>query len=89
MDPAMQTIGTTDSRTFDPRVGLALLIGLNLVPLFGVLNWGWQTFDLIFLYWMENVIIGLFALARMVIRPYGHGLELAFPLFLARSARWP
>ena len=64
-------------------VGMALLIGLNLIPLVGVLNWGWQSFDLIFLYWMENLVIGVFTFARMVARPYGHGLDLIFPLFLA------
>ena len=64
-------------------VGLILLIALNGVPLVGVLAWGWKSFDLIFLYWMENVIIGAFTVLRMLIRPYGHALELAFPFFLA------
>ncbi len=63
-------------------LGLLLLIALNLVPLAGVLAWGWRSFDLIFLYWMENVIIGVFTALRMLIRPYGHALELAYPLFL-------
>ena len=64
-------------------VSLAALIVLNLVPVYGVVNWGWQSFDLIFLYWMENVVIGEFALARMLVRPYDHPLELVFPLLLA------
>lgn len=64
------------------QAGLASLVALNLVPLVGVLNWGWQSFDLIFLYWMENVVIGVFAAARMVIRPYSHPLDFAFPLFI-------
>ena len=63
-------------------LGLLLLIALNLVPLAGVLAWGWKSFDLIFLYWMENLIIGAFTVLRMLIRPYGHALELVFPLFL-------
>ena len=62
--------------------GLLLLIALNLVPLIGVLNWGWKSFDLIFLYWMENLIIGAFTVLRMLIRPYDHVLEAVFPLFL-------
>jgi hypothetical protein len=65
------------------RPGLALLVLLNLVPLAGVLVWGWKSFDLIFLYWMENVVIGVFTAVRMVVRPYGHPLELVFPLLLA------
>jgi len=62
---------------------LALLIGLNLVPLVGVFEWGWQSFEIIFLYWMENVVIGAFTFARMLIRPYGHPIDLAFPAFFA------
>jgi hypothetical protein len=62
--------------------GLLLLVALNLVPLMGVLSWGWRSFDLIFLYWLENLIIGAFTVLRMLIRPYGHALELAFPLFI-------
>ena len=63
-------------------IGLFLLVVLNLVPLLGVFFWGWQSFDLIFLYWMENLIIGVFTVLRMLIRPYGHALELVFPLFI-------
>ncbi len=63
--------------------GLVLLVALNLVPLVGVLSWGWKSFDLIFLYWMENVVIGGFTVARMLARPYRHPLDFAFPLFIA------
>lgn len=64
-------------------LALAALVVFNLVPLIGVFAWGWQSFDLIFLYWMENVVIGVFTVLRMLVRPYGHALELVFPLFLA------
>jgi len=64
-------------------VYLILLILLNAVPLYGVFFWNWQSFDLIFLYWLENLIIGLFTLIRFLVRPYSHPLELIFPLFLA------
>jgi hypothetical protein len=63
-------------------LGLLLLIALNLVPVVGVLSWGWKSFDLIFLYWMENLIIGVFTVLRMLVRPYRHVLELVFPFFL-------
>lgn len=72
----------TRNRTRD-TADLALLVGLNLVPAVGVLAWGWRSFDLIFLYWMENLVIGGFALLRMVARPYGHPLDLIFPIALA------
>ena len=41
------------------------LIGANLVPLLGVVAFGWSLFELIFVYWLENGIIGAFNLARM------------------------
>ena len=34
------------------------LIAVNLLPLFGVFFLGWKAFDVVFLYWMENVILG-------------------------------
>ena len=62
---------------------LILLILLNSVPLYGVFYLDWQSFDLIFLYWLENLIIGGFTLVRFVIRPYSHPIEFIFPLLLA------
>jgi len=43
---------------------------------------GVESFDLIFLYWLENVVIGVMMILRMVIRPYSHPLEFAMPLLL-------
>jgi hypothetical protein len=42
------------------RAPLSVLaaIGFNLVPIIGVLFWGWSAFALIFLYWLENVVTG-------------------------------
>lgn len=41
-------------------------IVVNLVPVVGVLFWGWSAFALIFLYWLENVVIGVRTLASMI-----------------------
>ena len=54
---------------------LASLLLLNAVPLYGVLAWNWQIFDLIFLYWLENVTIGVFAILRFLIRGNLQGRE--------------
>ncbi len=45
---------------------LALVIGLNLIPVIGVLFWGWSAFALIVLYWLENLVIGVRTLASMI-----------------------
>ncbi len=69
-------------RSQGARLPLLLLLALNAVPLVGVFAWGWQSFDLIFLYWMENVVIGVFTLARMIVRPYAHPIDFFFPGFI-------
>lgn len=38
----------------------------NLIPLAGVAFWGWSVRNLLLLYWAENVIVGFWAVARMV-----------------------
>ena len=65
------------------RFMVPMLVALNLIPMIGVLFWDWHSFDLIFLYWMENVVIGIFTLVRMIARPYNHFIGAVFPLFFA------
>jgi hypothetical protein len=47
------------------RPSVQALVFANMVPLIGVLFFGWSLFSVVFLYWMENVIIGLFNVLRM------------------------
>lgn len=63
--------------------GSIVLALSNIVPLLGVLLGYWNAFDIIFLYWFENIIIGLFAVARMTIRPDNAPLFVAGGLFAA------
>jgi hypothetical protein len=42
------------------------LVSANLVPLLGVLFFGWSLFPIMFLYWLENVVVGLLNVVRMV-----------------------
>ncbi|MFM2198932.1 MAG: hypothetical protein RLZZ505_2364 [Verrucomicrobiota bacterium] len=37
---------------------LAILIAANLIPVAGVLLWEWSVFEIVALYWFENVVIG-------------------------------
>lgn len=73
----------TGTARLGAAASLAAIAGLNAVPLYGVLALGWQSFDLILLYWIENVIIGCFSVMRFVVRPYRHPLDLVMPLLLA------
>ncbi len=60
----------TDSSTYWQRVfrsrSALVLIAANLIPFFGVLFAGWSSFDVVFLFWLENAIIGLFNICKMV-----------------------
>lgn len=47
------------------RSALALII-VNLIPLIGVLYFDWQLFILVLLYWLENVVIGLINVLKML-----------------------
>src|SRR5580765_5521472 len=45
---------------------VALIIA-NLVPLYGVLFWGWSMFALLELFWLEIILVGLLSVLRMLI----------------------
>ena len=49
------------------RVSVIVLILMNLLPIFGVLLMGWQVFSILFLFWSENLIIGLFNVIKMIL----------------------
>lgn len=68
--------------TVNKPVFISFLVLLNAIPIYGVFQWGWESFDLIFLYWLENLVIGAIMILRMVIRPYSHAVEFALPVFL-------
>ena len=65
------------------RLSTGVLVAANLVPLFGVLLWDWDVFLVLLLFWSENVIIGIFGIARMIVaRASDSAAEgLALPLF--------
>jgi hypothetical protein len=46
-----------------------VLLGLavDLLPIYGVIAWGWGATPLVMLYWMENVVAGVMTVPRIVI----------------------
>ena len=68
--------------TVSKPIFIISLILLNAIPVYGVFEWGWLSFDLIFLYWLENLVIGAMMILRMIIRPYSHAVEFAIPVLL-------
>jgi hypothetical protein len=55
---------TLQARLRDPLSWAGLAI--DLLPIWAVIAWGWKASPLVVLYWLENGIIGLWALARML-----------------------
>ena len=47
------------------RPSVLWLIGVNLMPLAGVFVLGWEVAAILFLYWAENVVVGLFNILKM------------------------
>ncbi|MEP1143129.1 MAG: DUF6498-containing protein [Henriciella sp.] len=43
-----------------------VILAVDLFPIIAVLTFGWGAVPLVFLYWLENLIVGAVALARMI-----------------------
>jgi len=43
----------------------------NMLQIYGVLYWGWDSFQILMLYWMETAVIGAWALLRLAVLPDG------------------
>jgi Family of unknown function (DUF6498) len=72
-----------------------ILLIANLVPLVGVIFWGWDAFVLLMLYWLETAVIAFWTILRIATMPPGalgdiqigdsggNGKKIAAPLALA------
>lgn len=70
------------ARTYRDPIAWVIL-GVDLFPIIAVLTLGWGAAALVFLYWLENIIIGVVALARMTASSVKFGiLGLAGMAFL-------
>lgn len=49
------------------RPSVIALVLANLVPVFGVFYFHWEVFPLMFLFWSENVIVGVFNVLKMLV----------------------
>jgi Family of unknown function (DUF6498) len=59
-----------------------VLIAANLVPLIGVLFFGWSVFATLLLFWAENAIVGLFNILRMLAAAPDNPLAWASKVFM-------
>ena len=73
---ALSRDGAPDAR---PLISVAALVASNLLPIVGVLAWGWDVGSLVVLYWSENLIIGAYTLLKMLVAsPVGGLFSSAF-----------
>lgn len=73
----------SNSRTLNLTT-IALVVG-NLVPLAGVLFFEWQVFEILLLFWAENLVIGAINVARLwtLYQKRNHAMLLLFvPFFV-------
>ncbi len=48
------------------NAALVVLVIVNLIPIAGVLAWDWNVFEIVVLYWFENVVIGFVCILRIL-----------------------
>lgn len=58
------------------NISLALLVGVNLLPLLAVLFLDWDVTALVILYWSENLVLGFFTLLKMLTKSSFRGLGM-------------
>lgn len=56
------------------------LLAANILPLAGVLLWDWKVFDILLIFWLENVAIGIFNVLKMVSWIRYRRLYIAIPI---------
>lgn len=67
-------------RTLRFILGLLGLIVANLLPLAGILFWGWHTAELLFCFWVESLVVGIFTMLKLSKYPEGAFFMMFFPL---------
>ena len=80
MQPA--DIGIALKRIDWQRPSVIALVLANLVPLAGVFVFGWEVFPVLFLFWMENVVVGIFNVLKMLLVSPRDPIQWVIKLFL-------
>jgi hypothetical protein len=63
-----------------------MLVAANLIPFWGVIFWDWDAFNVVLLYWSENIVVGFYNILKMafarVSKPAKHlGKLFLIPFF--------
>jgi hypothetical protein len=64
------------------NIPLVALVAANLIPFWGVLFWGWETFHVVLLYWSENIVVGFYNILKMAFAKVNKPAEHLGKLFM-------
>ncbi len=69
-------------RKYLTNIPLIALVVANLIPLWGVVFWGWDAFNIVLLYWSENIVVGFYNILKMAFVKVSHPAEHLGKLFM-------
>ena len=83
----MKTVDTTTPARpakgpFRLTISAVVLVLVNLVPVYGVLALGWDVFPVVLLFWLENVVVGVLNVLRLLVARPQEGASWAAKIFL-------
>jgi len=86
MTPTVQTAPVKGQSTPGETAADTLLILSNLIPIAGIMLWGWDAFVLLCLYWLETAIIGFWVMVRYILLSPPPGSLTMRSAFVAMAA---
>jgi hypothetical protein len=70
------------NREYLANIPLVALVAANMLPIYGVVVFGWDAFYIVLLYWAENLVIGFYNILKMAAVRVAHPLEHLGKLFM-------
>ena len=64
------------------NIPLIVLVAANLIPFWGVIFWEWDAFNVVLLYWSENIVVGFYNILKMAFVKVSHPAEHLGKLFM-------
>lgn len=79
---SINRVDTTTISSKNMKYILPLIIFSNLFPLYGVINYNWNIFSVVYIYWIELLIITFFQFLKIIIAQGNSKLLFLSKLFL-------
>ncbi len=69
-------------RKYLTNIPLIALVAANLIPFWGVVFWEWDAFNVVLLYWSENIAVGFYNILKMAFAKVNKPVEHLGKLFM-------